>query len=115
VTDAACIVWESSCGKNGNCWLYDLEKFRYLLHGTAVAFMCVGTLFDIGIWFYADRLKGLYDEEEDEEDDKEDDSRAVPADKPPPFPINEPPIYANNSLHELISYNPPKESPTTKA
>lgn len=40
---------------------------RYLLHGTSLAFICIGTLFDFGILFYADRLKGLYDEDEDDD------------------------------------------------
>lgn len=28
ITDSACIVWEKTCGKTGNCWVYDLDKFR---------------------------------------------------------------------------------------
>lgn len=66
VTDAACIIWESTCGKSGNCWLYDLDKLRVYLHSTAFGFLMVGAIFDILIYFYADRLN-LYEEDDDDE------------------------------------------------
>ncbi|XP_054156342.1 solute carrier organic anion transporter family member 74D-like [Oppia nitens] len=62
ITDSACLVWEKTCGKTGNCWLYDQDKFRYYLHGAAFAFMMVGTMFDLGIIFMADKVKDFYDD-----------------------------------------------------
>ena len=26
--DSTCLIWEESCGSNGNCWYYDKETFR---------------------------------------------------------------------------------------
>ena len=26
IVDSACLIWESKCGKTGNCWVYDSEK-----------------------------------------------------------------------------------------
>ena len=66
VTDAACIIWEKTCGKSGNCWLYDLDKLRVYLHVTAFGFLMVGAIFDVLIYFYADRLN-LYEEDDDDD------------------------------------------------
>lgn len=74
ITDSTCLIWEKSCGKTGNCWLYDIDKFRYYLHGAAFAFMTIGSLFDIGIIIFANRIQNLFDEEKDielKEDTKE--------------------------------------------
>lgn len=68
ITDAACLIWEESCGTKGNCWLYDLNKFRYYLHGAAIAFSLLGTLFDIGVYIFANRLKNLYEDEDENVD-----------------------------------------------
>ena len=71
ITDSACMVWEKACGKKGNCWLYDQDKFRYYLHGSAFAFMMVGTCLDIGVIALSSRLKNFYDEDEEKEQGKE--------------------------------------------
>lgn len=26
--DSSCLVWESSCGHTGSCWVYDVDGFR---------------------------------------------------------------------------------------
>lgn len=57
-----------ACGKTGNCWVYDVDKFRYYLHTAAFFFMMLGSLFDVGVIFYADRIKNIYDDEELEEE-----------------------------------------------
>ncbi|KAK9498787.1 hypothetical protein O3M35_003346 [Rhynocoris fuscipes] len=33
--DLSCTVWGITCGKTGNCWLYDGQKMRYLMNFTA--------------------------------------------------------------------------------
>jgi hypothetical protein len=66
ITDSTCLIWEKACGKTGNCWVYDMDQFRYYLHGTAFAFMMIGSLFDIGVILKANQMKHLYDEEEEE-------------------------------------------------
>lgn len=56
---------------NGNCWLYDQEKFRYYLHGAVVFFMALGSIFDFIMIFFSDRIKNFYEEENGENGEKE--------------------------------------------
>ncbi|XP_022249123.1 solute carrier organic anion transporter family member 4C1-like [Limulus polyphemus] len=65
LADDACTVWEEECGSRGNCWLYDLDKFRYNLHGASFGFFLAGSLFDLGVFLLAPRMKDLYDDEKD--------------------------------------------------
>ncbi|CAG2168850.1 unnamed protein product [Oppiella nova] len=60
----------SSDGKTGNCWLYDVDKFRVYLHGAAFGFMILGSVFDIGIIVLSNRLKNLLDDDNEEDDKK---------------------------------------------
>lgn len=69
LTDSACLVWEESCSKTGNCWLYDSDKFRYYLHGMSMLLISVGICFDVVVFFLSDRLTNFYGED-DEDDDK---------------------------------------------
>lgn len=32
--DATCIIWDESCGENGNCWYYHKENFRLYMCAT---------------------------------------------------------------------------------
>ncbi|CAG2102525.1 unnamed protein product [Medioppia subpectinata] len=47
IADSVCLVWESTCGKTGNCWLYDQDRFRYVLHGVTLALIIVASLCDV--------------------------------------------------------------------
>ena len=44
--------------------MYDIDKFRYYLHGTAFGFILLGNLLDIGVIIYANRIRNLYDDDE---------------------------------------------------
>nr|CAD7398270.1 unnamed protein product [Timema poppensis] len=35
VVDSACLVWETTCGERGACWLYDANVFRMFFHGSS--------------------------------------------------------------------------------
>uniref|UniRef100_A0A146LLL7 Solute carrier organic anion transporter family member n=1 Tax=Lygus hesperus TaxID=30085 RepID=A0A146LLL7_LYGHE len=61
--DAACIIWDSSCGKRGNCWFYDKHAFRKNLNLTAAAITSIGVILD-GVVCYLGRDLKLYEEEE---------------------------------------------------
>ncbi|CAG2112402.1 unnamed protein product, partial [Medioppia subpectinata] len=74
IADSACLVWESTCGKTGNCWLYDQDRFRWVLHGSALAFMVAGSLFDFGLIAKAGQIKNFYDDDGDKIDDNENDN-----------------------------------------
>ncbi|XP_067138878.1 solute carrier organic anion transporter family member 74D-like isoform X2 [Centruroides vittatus] len=79
LTDEACVVWEESCGKTGNCWLYDTKKFRYYLHGATILLNGGGIIFHIAIFFMSDRLRDLYNDEEKENEINKENDIAVPA------------------------------------
>lgn len=36
IIDQTCLIWEDTCGSNGNCWYYDKERFRWSLNCTAI-------------------------------------------------------------------------------
>lgn len=56
IIDSACLVWTEQCGRNGNCQLYDQEKFRYMVNLSAVFFTVFGIFFDILVWYYGKNL-----------------------------------------------------------
>ncbi|XP_042908068.1 solute carrier organic anion transporter family member 74D [Parasteatoda tepidariorum] len=60
LTDSSCQVWEKSCGKTGNCWIYDLDDFRYKLHGVTILFLALAAFFDICVWILSKNLHNLY-------------------------------------------------------
>lgn len=70
VLDKTCLVWGKTCTGTGNCWLYDVESLRYLLNLTAAAFVAIGTLFDVGVWYFIKDLK-MYDEDDNVKSDLE--------------------------------------------
>ena len=63
IVDFTCLVWDSKCGQTGNCWLYEQDKLRVVFIGVSAAFMAVGSLFDLIIIFYSNRMKNLYGNE----------------------------------------------------
>ncbi|XP_075680829.1 solute carrier organic anion transporter family member 74D-like [Dermatophagoides pteronyssinus] len=67
IIDSTCIIWEKSCGKTGNCWLYDLDKYRIYMHMAAFSFLMVGVILECGTIYLAGRIKNLYDDEDDEQ------------------------------------------------
>ncbi|XP_035719579.1 solute carrier organic anion transporter family member 74D-like [Vespa mandarinia] len=67
ILDKTCLVWGKTYTGTGNCWLYNGEALRYLLNFTAASFVIIGTLFDIGVWYYVKDVK-IFDEEIELED-----------------------------------------------
>ncbi|KAF7990327.1 hypothetical protein HCN44_000132 [Aphidius gifuensis] len=65
IIDKSCLLWENSCGENGNCWHYDKEKFRLLFNTTASFFTFIGVLFDVGVCYLA-RNVDLYGKNDDD-------------------------------------------------
>ncbi|CAG2103693.1 unnamed protein product [Medioppia subpectinata] len=69
VINTACEVWESKCGKTGNCLVYDSDKFRNRLHGLTLTLYFLGSALDVIVVFLSSRIKNLYDDEEEDNDD----------------------------------------------
>lgn len=55
-------MWGKTCTGNGNCWLYNGETLRYTMNFTSAAFVTIGTLLDVGVWYFVKGLK-IFDEE----------------------------------------------------
>lgn len=72
LTDSACLVWEETCSKTGNCWLYDSDKFRLYLHGMSILLISIGICFDGIVFLLSDRMKNFYGEEDDDKRPGED-------------------------------------------
>ena len=68
VADAACAIWGESCSGRGNCWLYDTEKFRIYLHTVALIFASLGSIFDLLVIFFSNRMQELYVDEQKQEE-----------------------------------------------
>lgn len=69
ILDKTCLVWGKTCTGTGNCWLYDVESLRYIMNLTAAAFVTIGTLFDVGVWYSVKDLK-IYDDDDEIENNK---------------------------------------------
>ena len=40
IIDTTCVIWrEDSCGRQTSCWLYDNDRFWYILHGMMLVLM----------------------------------------------------------------------------
>ncbi|RXG68111.1 Solute carrier organic anion transporter family member 5A1 [Armadillidium vulgare] len=50
VVDSSCIIWDNTCGQKGNCWLYDSDKFRILIHVVPAVLMLISLLGDIFVF-----------------------------------------------------------------
>ncbi|XP_075237613.1 solute carrier organic anion transporter family member 74D-like [Lycorma delicatula] len=56
VVDSACLIWETACGKQGACWLYDTKIFRMYYHGITGAILLCAFLVDIIVWYKASSI-----------------------------------------------------------
>ncbi|XP_066979045.1 solute carrier organic anion transporter family member 74D-like [Macrobrachium rosenbergii] len=63
VVDSSCVIWEERFGVQGNCWLYDTDKFRILLHSCAAGLVFLSLFGDLVMFKYA-RPLDLYGEKE---------------------------------------------------
>ena len=78
IIDATCLVWESTCGQTGNCWLYDMDRFRVYFHSTAVVFLLLGISLEVGAVVMAGSVRNLYDEDEEENRQEEEEEEGKP-------------------------------------
>ncbi len=66
IIDQTCILWGKTCKGSGNCWLYDTVSMRYNLNLIACLFILIGTLFDVGTFYYSKNVQ-IFDEEDENE------------------------------------------------
>ncbi|XP_063868487.1 solute carrier organic anion transporter family member 74D-like [Scylla paramamosain] len=61
IIDSSCLVWDTSCGRTGNCWLYDSDKFRIIIHLVPALVVLLSVLGDLVVLWYS-RKMDLYGE-----------------------------------------------------
>ncbi|CAB3362933.1 Hypothetical predicted protein [Cloeon dipterum] len=76
VIDMTCSLWGMTCGKIGNCWIYDAEKLRHFVYMPILGCLIMGTLWDIGVWYYAKGLP-IYEENDPAKDGEQEAGRGA--------------------------------------
>ncbi|XP_071441837.1 solute carrier organic anion transporter family member 74D [Hetaerina americana] len=66
IIDNVCLVWDTSCGTRGNCWLYHKEQFRFYLNSTAAFFTMLAVILDAVVCYLGKNLE-FYEEENDDD------------------------------------------------
>uniref|UniRef100_A0A1B6HKW4 Solute carrier organic anion transporter family member n=1 Tax=Homalodisca liturata TaxID=320908 RepID=A0A1B6HKW4_9HEMI len=67
--DSTCLVWDETCGRRGNCWLYNKDNLRLILNVTAACLTLIGVLFDALVCYLGKDLT-LYEDDDDEDSNK---------------------------------------------
>ena len=72
ILDSTCILWDTTkCGEQTHCLIYDTDAMRNWISFFPSVFVFLGTLADIGVWYYSKDLS-IYDEDEDNNGQTED-------------------------------------------
>ncbi|XP_063220394.1 solute carrier organic anion transporter family member 74D-like [Bacillus rossius redtenbacheri] len=71
VVDSACLVWETACGEQGACWLYDSSVFRMFFHGTTGAILLCAFFVDLIVWYKAESINFVDEKQPDTEKEDE--------------------------------------------
>lgn len=69
--DSSCLVWDVNCGARGNCWHYDPQRFRYLLHGLSMGFLSLGAVFSFVVYLLSKHSSQSEDDQGAEDDDED--------------------------------------------
>ena len=59
--DNACVLFESKCGVEGRCKLYDHTTFRLRLHGGVNVVKVVATMFYIAGFYFGRKYSEMYE------------------------------------------------------
>ncbi|KAK7072234.1 hypothetical protein SK128_004077 [Halocaridina rubra] len=93
IVDSACLIWDKTCGKFGNCWLYDSDKFRIIIHMVPAVLIFISVFGDIVVYYYSRQLdlygiaeeeidleqtKNKEEEEEEEQEEEEEEEEKTP-------------------------------------
>ncbi|KAK8733339.1 hypothetical protein OTU49_006590, partial [Cherax quadricarinatus] len=70
IIDSSCQVWDQSCGVSGNCWLYDSDKFRTIIHLVPAVFTFISVFGDLVVYYYSHELDLYGDRDDDVELEK---------------------------------------------
>ncbi|CAH1258248.1 SLCO1B3 [Branchiostoma lanceolatum] len=106
--DGACLLWQTTCGQRGNCWLYDNTRFRQSYLGLATALQLLSIVFLVVAWLAVYRRKRNQDAKEDGDNGEE--SRKT-KDRRPMWPLSlfQRPItrrYSEERIGPFALYDP---------
>lgn len=59
--DSACILFDSKCGVDGRCKLYNHGDFRLRLHGGVLFVKMIATLFYLTGWYFSRKHADFYE------------------------------------------------------
>ena len=62
--DSACVLFDSKCGVQGRCKLYDHTKFRLRLHGGVCVVKVAATFFYLIGWYMSRKYSDMYEDTE---------------------------------------------------
>ncbi|XP_045589805.1 solute carrier organic anion transporter family member 74D isoform X2 [Procambarus clarkii] len=74
IIDSSCLVWDKSCGVYGNCWLYDSDKFRTIIHLVPAVFTFISVFGDLVVFHYSHQLDLYGDRDDDVEMERPEDT-----------------------------------------
>ncbi|CAL1270580.1 unnamed protein product [Larinioides sclopetarius] len=60
VINKACVLWDESCGHQGNCWLYDNTLFRQYLHSLSSGFIFLAIVCDFIVFILSSKISNMY-------------------------------------------------------
>ncbi|GBM25824.1 Solute carrier organic anion transporter family member 5A1, partial [Araneus ventricosus] len=60
VINKACVLWDESCGHQGNCWLYDNTLFRQYLHSLSSGFIFLAIICDFVVFILSSKISNMY-------------------------------------------------------
>ena len=60
--DSACVLFDSKCGVQGRCKLYDHSKFRLRLHGGVSVVKVAATIFYLIGWYMSRKYSDMYED-----------------------------------------------------
>ncbi|RWS07498.1 Solute carrier organic anion transporter family member 3A1-like protein [Dinothrombium tinctorium] len=67
ISDSSCMVWGEECNQKSNCWIYDVNKYRFSLHSVTYFFGIFAAFCNLGVLCFVKRLNNFYNDNDDEE------------------------------------------------
>ncbi|RWS28436.1 Solute carrier organic anion transporter family member 3A1-like protein [Leptotrombidium deliense] len=62
ISDSSCAVWPTKCAKANNCWIYEANKYRFLLHGVTYFFALLAAFSNLGVLCNTKKLQNFYND-----------------------------------------------------
>ncbi|KAG0724071.1 Solute carrier organic anion transporter family member 3A1 [Chionoecetes opilio] len=110
IIDSSCLVWDTTCGRTGNCWLYDSDKFRTVMHLVPALVVLLSVFGDLVVFYYSRRMD-LYGDQDDNLLEMHATPPTTPVTPAPPSPT---PTHPLRDAHSQSEDTPPLCPPSEK-